>query len=347
MKPKITVLMAIYNGAVYLRECMESVLHQTYGNFEFLIIDDGSTDSTPDIIRSYKDDRIRLLRNDKNLSQVASLNIGLDHAKGEYIARIDADDIMLPHRLERQLRFLEKRPDIALLGTCGEAIDEKGRAISKSKLPVRNEEIIATILFGEFIMVHSSLMFRKDVIIKAGKYNEAFSFTEDYKLATDLLAKRHKINNMPDSLIKYRIHDDRISVRDSRLQIERYVIALKEFIKNFNSGITEEDSMLLFDFLFKAGSMNKTYWDKVAEKDMEKAMKLSEQLVANISNYFKLDKMQNYFMKRIFYNRILNFAYQFCGVRKKIGTKLYFHCLKNYFFILGNPKLYICPLRCF
>ncbi len=345
MALKITVLMAVYNGEAYLKECIDSVLNQTYKDFEFLIVDDGSTDSTLDIIKSYKDNRIRLLRNEKNLSQVSSLNIGLEHAKGEYIARIDADDIMLPSRLERQLNFLEKRPDMALIGSYGEAINEKGQPISESRLPIRNEEIIATVLFGEFIMVHSSIMFRKDIIMSTGKYNEAFSFTEDYKLTTDLLAKGHKINNMPEIFIKYRIHNDRISVRDSKPQIERYIIALKEFTRNFNSGITEEDNTLLFNFLLKAGSMDKSYWDKAKAKDIEKAVKLLSLLLENVINYFKLNTVQNYFMKRIFYNRILNFAYQALSVKNISSKCLYLDCLKNSFFILDKPKLYIYPAK--
>lgn len=345
MKPVITVLMAVYDGEAYLKECVDSVLNQTFKDFEFLIIDDGSVDSTSDIIKTYKDERIRLLRNEKNLSQVASLNIGLDHAIGGYIARIDADDIMLPSRLERQLNYLKKRPDIALLGTFGEAIDEKGHTISRHRLPVRNEEIIATALFGEFIMMHSSIMFRKDIVFEAGKYNEAFSFTEDYKLATDLLARRYKINNIPDILIKYRLHNNRISVRDSKPQIERYIIALKEFMKNFSSDIAEKDSALLFDFLLKAGSMDITYWDKATEKDVEKAIRLSGLLLGNVARYFKLNKMQNYFMKRIFYNRILNFAYLALRIKNTSVAKIYSQCLKNSFFILDKPKLYIYPAK--
>ncbi|MBU1854072.1 MAG: glycosyltransferase family 2 protein, partial [Candidatus Omnitrophica bacterium] len=126
MTPTITVLLTVYNGETYLKECMDSVLSQTYRDFEFLIIDDGSTDTTRAIIKSYKDNRIRLIENGRNLSQVTSLNIGLEHARGEYVARIDADDAMLPNRLERQLFFLNSRTDVALAGSWGDAIDERG-----------------------------------------------------------------------------------------------------------------------------------------------------------------------------------------------------------------------------
>ena len=115
--PLVTVLMAVYNGEKYLREAIESILDQTYTNFEFLIINDGSSDRTEEIILSYNDKRIRYIKNEQNLKLIASLNKGLDLAKGEFIARMDADDISLPERLEKQINFLEKHPEIGLLGS--------------------------------------------------------------------------------------------------------------------------------------------------------------------------------------------------------------------------------------
>lgn len=344
MTPKVTILMAVYNGQAYLRECIDSVLNQTFKDFEFLIVNDGSTDSTLDIIKSYKDERIRLLRNEKNLSQVASLNLGLEHAKGEYIARIDADDIMLPNRLERQLNFLNSRTDVALAGSWGDAINERGGIVAISKLPTRNEEIIAGILIGEFISVHSSFMFRKNMILEVGKYNESFSFTEDFKLITDLLIKGYKIRNIPERLIKYRIHDDRISVRDYTLQIKRAHIAIKEFIKNFARGLSEIDCELLSDFLINAGSMDKIYWEnRLSRKDFERIITLSDLLLVNILNYFKFNRIEAYFMKRIFYNKMLNFGYMGCSLNRKLATALYIYCVKSCFFILERPKLYLYP----
>ncbi|MDP8230785.1 MAG: glycosyltransferase [Candidatus Gorgyraea atricola] len=348
MTPKITILMAVYNGEVYLRQCIDSVLSQTCKDFEFLIVDDGSTDSTRDIIRSYSDDRIRLIENERNLSQVTSLNIGLDHASGEYIARIDADDIMLPDRIEKQYDFLSKRPEVVLSGSWAEAMDSEGKHIGITKLPVRNEEIIATILFGEFILVHSSIMFRKKPVMDIGKYNEAFSFTEDYKLAIDLLLKRHKIVSIPDVLIKYRLHDDRISVRDAKPQIQRYIIALKQFIRHLVPDFSELDSELLFNFLFNAGSMNKSYWENgVTKCDISRIIMLSDLLLKNTSNYFSLNKNKNYFMKRLFFNKVLNFAYQNRDIKSKLAKLLYAECLKNCFFILNKPKLYLYPFATF
>ncbi len=116
-KPRVTVLMSVYNGEKYLREAIDSILNQTFKDFEFLIIDDGSTDSSADIIRSYTDFRIRLIQNEKNIGLTRSLNKGLKLAKGEYIARMDVDDISLPIRFEKQVSFLDKYEDVKLVGS--------------------------------------------------------------------------------------------------------------------------------------------------------------------------------------------------------------------------------------
>lgn len=344
MTPKITVLMAAYNAEAYLKECMDSVLGQTYGDYEFLIIDDGSTDRTIDIIASYKDDRIRLIRNEKNLSQVTSLNIGLDYAKGEYIARIDADDVAFPRRLEKQSEFLRKYTDIALIGSWAQAIDERSKAIVISRLPVRREEIIATVLFGGFIAIHSSFMFRKKTIFDIGKYNEAFSFCEDYKLIIDLLLNRCMVNNIPEVLAKYRVHNDRISVRDSRPQAERYLTAVRQFTQNFIEGIADTDRRLLSNFLINAGSMRRAYWEEDLNKtEIAKIIDLCNLLLANISAYFKLETNQMYPMKKFFYNRMLNFAYFGSQLKNQAAWELYIYCSKNWPYVIDRPKLYLCP----
>lgn len=345
MIPKITVLMAVYNGQAFLKECIDSVLNQTFKDFEFLIVDDGSTDATMDIIRSYKDDRIRSIKNEKNLSQVASLNIGLEHAEGDYVARIDADDIMFPQRLKKQLDFLTKRTGVALVGSLGHAIDENGKVIAMAKLPIRNEEIIATVLLGGFILVHSSIMFRKNIILDIGKYREDFSFTEDYKLATDLLYEGYKINNMPEPLIKYRLHNDRISVRDSNLQIARYIVALKGFLKTFTPNLSDLDRDFLFVFLFNAGSMNLEYWrGGICREKIQKIILFLGMLLNNVSNHFKFSSAEKYFMKKIFFKWILNFAYQGRALRKDLSMELYKYSFRNWFFIFENPKLHIYPI---
>src|SRR3989338_5377469 len=168
MVPKVTVLMTVYNGERYLRECMDSVLNQTFKDFEFLIIDDCSADGSKGIVKSYRDDRIQLIENEKNLNQVRSLNIFLEDACGIYVARMDQDDIMASDRLRRQVDFLEKNRDISVVGTWGEVIDENGRVFTRARLPLNNEEMIGNVLFCGYFLMHPSVAFRKNVIMDAG-----------------------------------------------------------------------------------------------------------------------------------------------------------------------------------
>ena len=117
-EPMVTVLMAVYNGEKFLKEAMESILTQTFTDFEFLIINDGSTDNSVKIIEEFNDPRIRLIHNEKNLKLIASLNKGISLAKGKYIARMDCDDISMPYRLEKEVDFLENSLEYGLVGTC-------------------------------------------------------------------------------------------------------------------------------------------------------------------------------------------------------------------------------------
>jgi glycosyltransferase involved in cell wall biosynthesis len=129
LSPKVTVLMSVYNGEEHLREAIDSILNQTYKNFEFLIIDDGSTDGSVNIIRSYLDPRIRLIKNKKNIGITRSLNKGLKLARGEYIARMDDDDIAFPERLEKQVRFLNEHVNVGLVGGSDITINGVGDEI--------------------------------------------------------------------------------------------------------------------------------------------------------------------------------------------------------------------------
>ena len=122
--PKVAVLMSVYNGEKYLREAINSILSQTFNDFEFLIINDGSTDGTADILKSYTDSRIKIINNEKNIGLTKSLNKGLKIAKGEYIARQDADDISMPERLKEEVAFLEIHKDYAVVGTFVKILNE-------------------------------------------------------------------------------------------------------------------------------------------------------------------------------------------------------------------------------
>lgn len=207
--PEISVLMSVYNGEKYLKEAIKSVLTQTFEDFEFLIINDGSTDKSEDIIESFKDSRIRLINNEKNEGLIFSLNKGLKIAMGKYIARLDCDDISLPQRLEKQYRFLEKNSEISLLGSWAELINENGSKIgTRKELPLDYYSIKFHLFYGNPLM-HSSIFFRKEIIGKLEGYDEKYKYAEDYELYTRLV-KKYKIINLPEVLIKFRIHNKSI-----------------------------------------------------------------------------------------------------------------------------------------
>jgi len=180
-KSLVTVLMSVYNGQKYLREAVDSILNQTHRNIEFIIINDASTDNTRIILESYNDPRIILLHNKLNLGLTKSLNLGLDIAKGEYVARMDADDISLPERIRTQRGYLDSHPNIILASSRTIVIDRDGVKIGR-KNPPSNPEFLKFLMMTKNQMTHSSVMFRKSIILEHGGYNEKIKYTQDYEL---------------------------------------------------------------------------------------------------------------------------------------------------------------------
>jgi len=188
-------------------------------------------------------------------------------------------------------------------------------------------------------------MFRKKVVLDIGQYNESFSLIEDYKLVVDLLKNHHKVSNLPEFLIKYRVHKGRSSIMNSKVQQERYKLVLKEFFANFNRNFSDKDKDLLFHFLINTGFVNKDYCkDGLNERDIKKITGLSSLLLTNVTDYFKLNRSEVYFMKRIFYNMILSFIYQ-SPCKDKRGLRLYLFCLNKFFYLFTKPKLYLYPIK--
>lgn len=214
-KPAISVALSVFNGERYLAQAIESVLGQSYGDFEFLILDDGSTDNTRKIIEGYagQDRRIRpSFRENRGL--VASLNELIDLAQSSIIARMDADDVCHPERFERQLRFLEDHPDHGALGCWNNHIDEHGRACSVEgpDHPLDHEGVLAAIEQGQNPISHPTAMYRRDIVRGVGGYHRAFRHCEDFDLWLRL-ASRTKMANLPERLVYYRRHAGQVSSR--------------------------------------------------------------------------------------------------------------------------------------
>lgn len=202
---KVTVLMPVYNAGLFLRETIESILCQTWSDFEFLIINDGSTDSSREIILSFDDPRIRLVDNQSNIGLTKSLNRGLQLAIGEYVARQDADDISYRKRFERQVKFMSSHPEVVLLGTRARAINEKGKPQREDllRIPVGSLAIRWYLIFQN-AFIHSSVMFRRSIIWeKLGGYDESFERAQDYELWSRT-ARSFKVDNLADVLIDHR-----------------------------------------------------------------------------------------------------------------------------------------------
>lgn len=203
--PLVSVLMPAYNAEKYIGEAIESILNQTYKNLELIIIDDCSTDDTWKIIQEYqkKDKRIIGVINNKNLKLSLTLNKGIQMAKGEYIARMDADDISTSDRIQNQVEFLEQNKEVGILGGIMEIIDTKGNYLGKRSYP-QDDKLIRKKLFRYSPFSHPLIMIRKKILSKSGLYNDTFNPAEDYELYFRI-GKFAKFANLPQVLLKYRI----------------------------------------------------------------------------------------------------------------------------------------------
>ena len=214
--PAISVVMPLYNGEKYLKEAINSILEQTYSDFELLLIDDASSDRTEEIIRSYKDDRIVYIKNEQNLGLIKTLNKGLDLAKGEFIARMDQDDISAPTRFEEQIAIFKNNPEIGVCGTWFTIIKND---LEDGKLPHPvYDENIKIALLGYCSLGHPTVMLRKKSLGNL-RYDEDFQAAEDYEFWTRL-SRVTKLHNIPKILLSYRIHSTNMSVLERNIQDE-------------------------------------------------------------------------------------------------------------------------------
>ncbi|MCW1384052.1 glycosyltransferase [Novosphingobium sp. KCTC 2891] len=218
--PRISVALSVYNGERFLAEAIESVLGQTFGDFEFLILDDGSKDGTAAIIHDHaaRDARIRpIVRENRGL--VVSLNQLFGEARAPLVARMDADDVCLPTRFEHQLAFLDAHPDIGVVGSWTEDIDETGapHPVAAPDHPVTHEEFLIAVEQGAPLLCHPAVMVRRDVLLSVGGYHAAFRHCEDLDLWLRLASVTH-IANLPERLLRYRHYEDQVSSRHATVQ---------------------------------------------------------------------------------------------------------------------------------
>jgi len=208
MTPKLSVVMPVYNGGKYLKEAIESILSQTLVDFEFVIIDDGSSDNSVQIVESYSDERIRLIKNNHQ-GLVKSLNIGIENSGSEYIVRMDSDDVAVPERLEKLFNYMENNPGVAVCGSWANIINETGEKVGEMKYPLIENKVIKKYNLLHCPFIHPTVIFRRDIIKRLGGYKN-FKHAEDYELWTRVLNKNLG-HNLPEKLIDYRIHSNQVT----------------------------------------------------------------------------------------------------------------------------------------
>ncbi|TKX72879.1 glycosyltransferase [Halorubrum sp. GN11_10-6_MGM] len=204
--PTVSVLIGVYNEEQYIEASLQSLLDQTFEDFEIIVVDDCSTDSSVEIVRDFNDSRIQLLENEKNIGLTKSLNRALEVAAGKYIARQDADDLSHPSRLEREVEYIKSNEDVALVGTGAYLIDGDG-TIQQERM------VLGNVSFDDLVtknhIIHGSVLARKDVFEAVDRYDEVFKYSQDLDMWLRI-AEEYKIRNIPEPLYYFRIHDESV-----------------------------------------------------------------------------------------------------------------------------------------
>ena len=293
----ISVIMSVYNGEKYLVQAIESILNQTYQNFEFIIIDDCSTDNSIEILEEYakKDSRIKIIKKDKNIGIkgfIENLNLGISIAEGKYIARMDADDISLPERFQKQVDFLEKNPEIIMVGAQLNFINERNKITGEAIGALQNHDIVKRIT-SNIQLFHPVIMFRKDQNIH---YREKFLYCEDYDLYLNLITQGKKLANLNEKLLNYRVLETSISRKGDnfvkKLMLEKALHFYKLRKKNgddFYESFENEEILEISNINYK-NSKSELYFA------MDAAIKLNRKdklifLLKKIKKYYPKEKI--------------------------------------------------------
>ncbi len=228
--PKISVIMPVYNAQNFLKEAIISVLDQTEKDFELIIVNDGSTDASADIVRSFKDGRIQFFDR-QHFGLIDSLNFGISKVRGEFIARFDADDVCAVTRFEEQLDYFTEHPECAIVGSWADVIDNFGETTGTLSYPPETWKQIKrySLLHNPFI--HSSVMVRKKIIDEVGTYNKFFRHAEDYELWTRIIY-RYTSANIPEPLLKYRIHQAQVTKHNGlEMRLRGFLIRMLSLVR--------------------------------------------------------------------------------------------------------------------
>lgn len=239
---KISVLLPVYNSSLYIEESIQSILQQSYPDFELLIIDDGSFDGSLGKIRGIHDSRIKVISHAVNIGLIRTLNEGLSLCTGEYIARMDGDDIALPHRLARQVAFMDANPHIGVCGSQAEYIGIAGTTIK----PINHDEIRCWQFF-HCTFVHPTVMLRKSILDNHGVKYWDYPHAEDFEL-WNRLGEVTQLTNLPEVLLKYRVHTNQVSYIHETMQEQMAERIIRQQLGQIGLNPTYEEYQLHKDF---------------------------------------------------------------------------------------------------
>jgi glycosyltransferase involved in cell wall biosynthesis len=301
--------MPVYNGLPYLRQAIESVLNQTFPDFEFLIIDDASTDDSVACIRSYRDPRIRLVCNVENVGQTRSLNKGLELARGTFIARLDQDDVCLPERLQKQVAFLEERPEVAAACSWEYSIDSQGRKIRSWRRRLEDYgAFLGYSLVAKCPIWHPSAIFHRRVVVDLGGYDESYAPADDFDLWIRIAMHRYTAAIVPEFLVLQRVHGGRQSVNRATVQLEKARQAHSQLVRAYcNASEADLVAVLL--------RMDEIFWTQCKSKrQLKAALNALSEMLTNIQTALGLSPAEFISLKRVVYGRL--------GLGVKLGRGL-------------------------
>ncbi|MFA7682335.1 MAG: glycosyltransferase [Candidatus Peribacteraceae bacterium] len=280
--PKITVLLAVYNGERFLRQALDSISDQTFKDYECVIINDGSVDSTAEILLDYRDPRFIVVQNGENLGLTSSLNRGLALARGQYIARMDADDISLPDRLELQVRYLDVHPEVGAIGGAMEIIDGSGESLGHMGVRVGHEIIKADLLINDCSFYSPTATVRTSLLQQLNGYNESYVYAQDYDLWWRLSEISH-LESLRKVLVKHRRHGTSISQKHRQAQMRlAYIISQNAVQSSLNHQYLDTNAYQRFWWTYhsRRESLNIT-GRELQSKDIRKLWALWELLASN------------------------------------------------------------------
>ena len=318
MKPQVTVLTAVYNGLPHLKEAIDSILSQTYTDFEYLIIDDSSTDDSVKCIHSYNDPRIRFIQNKKNLGQSGTFNKALATIQTPYVVRLDQDDISLPNRIKDQIEYLEKHPDISVVSSWEVIINDKGKKIRNAKDKINNYgDFLGKVLLGLSPIWHPSLAFRKKDLDSFGGFKEKYKIGEDFDVTTNFAINRFKAAIIQDFHLLVRLHSTSSSAQDYEGQAAVMRIIHNETINQFSTGKN-------FECLSTLLRVEKDFCGKKYEKNhmLQLAMNL-EKLISNVEfkQNLTVDELKS--LRKVIYKRV-GLGVRYVKTLSKLPTFIYY-----------------------